>query len=552
MKKSGLSFILAGILALTLSGCGGGTSGGSSSSGSTGSSGSGSGGTSTTNLAIKVSGLTGSSVTVQAQSNNTATVTATGDGTFYFSQNINDSGVSGATNAINVTVSAQPSNGESCLVEAPATGITLNSTVPVLCSIPVKPVAYPNIGAFSGTTATVVANPKIVPIFLSGATNENTDLVFEQQLVVSQYWGALSEYGVHNGVVESALYPTAPSALASGGVYDAEIKSAIEASNAWGAPVDSSTILVVVLPNGTAYLPDTTQGEPASARADHGQVSINGTNVQFVAIPGAANYEYVIAEYLVDAVTNPGGSGTDKAGSLGYVEMSPNPETYAQSFYHDPQSSADAHPIQEFVELGDACYGLAPAESDLTLSSGESLYAIWSNTAAAQAYSSGNYGYCQPAFGELVDYSGSQTSGTITATRFGHTFSDQALIVAPGSTAAVNVTAWGQYQGVNNTPGAWTLTVNPEIFYTSGASAPIDCSPGTPDYQGSLVPSACASAPVISVSPNGSTSVTNGDTFKVTITMPSTAEPGLWSILLSGTDGGTEQPILVTNASTWQ
>ena len=459
--------------------------------------------------------------------------------------------LNGATNAINVTVSAQPSNGESCLVEVPATGITLNSTVPVLCSTPVKPGAYPNIGAFPGATATVVAHPKIVPIFLSGATNENTDLVFEQQLVVSQYWGALSEYGVHNGVVESALYPTAPSTLASGTVYGGEIKSAIEASNAWGAPVDSSTILVVVLPNGTTYLPDTAQGEPASAEADHGQVNINGTNVQFVAIPGATNHEYVIAEYLIDAVTNPGGSGDDKAGSLGYVEMSPNPETYAQSLYFDPQSSGVAHPIQEFVELGDACYGIAPAESDLTLSSGESLFAIWSNTAAAQAYSSGNYGYCQPAFGELVDYSGSNASGTITATRFGHTFSDQALIVTPGNTATVNVTAWGQYHGANNTPGTWTLTVNPEVFYTSGTAAPVDCSAGTPDYE-FLVPAACSNAPVISVSPNGSASVANGDTFKVTVTMPSTAEPGLWSILLSGTDGGTEQPILVTNASTWQ
>lgn len=409
-----------------------------------------------------------------------------------------------------------------------------------------KPAAYAQLGAFPGVSkAQVIASPQIVPVFLSGSANENTDLTFLQQLVVSQYWGALAEYGVGNGTVETALYPTAPSSLTGSAVDDAEIRSAIQSANAWGAKLTSSTVVVVFLPSSvTSYQATTAQGEPWDAIGDHGQLTINGVTFQFEAVltRSGGTEQAETAEYLVDAVTNSGGGGADMAGSTGYVEATTNQESFDGMLYNSPQSSTGTpnnHLGQEFVELGNACNAFAPAESDLTLPSYVQLNAIWSNAKASQQYAAGNYGYCQAPYGEEVDYPSSSAAQTVSATRFGHTFSDEALVVAPGGSTTVTMTAWGVNQA-NGLSNPWSLTVNPEVWYTSGTAAPVDCSSGTAAYESWLTPAACANAPTVSVSPNGGAKISNGDTFKVTITMPSTAEPGLWSILLSGNDGGTE------------
>ena len=564
-----VALALISAMALTLAACGGGGGGGSGGGGS--GSGGGGSGTGSANLSINVSGLTsGGSVTVQAtatlnsQQLSQQSVTASSNGSVSFAQPIQTHDALGNSSQVTLKITSQPGNGEQCFtgvtsVNADSSNSTWSfnpASVPVYCSSPVKPAAYPQLGAFPGvSTATVIASPKVVPIFLSGSANENTDLTFLQQLVVSQYWSALAEYGVGNGTVESALYPTAPTSLNSNSVSDAEVQSAIQANNAWGAPLDSSTVLVVFLPAGIGYIPATNSGEPYDASGDHGQVSVSGVNVQYVVVlttSGGTEMQQ-IARYLVDAVTNPGGSGPNMGNSDGYVEMATNPDSYAGMFKSNPQAGYSDlnHLGQEFIELGSACDAVAPSESDLTLPSGISLYAIWSNVDAGKEYTSGNYGYCQPGFGETVDYSASSDAQTVTATRFGHTFSDQALVVPAGGSTTVTLTAWGQ-DIANGAQTAWTLSVNPEVYYTSGAAAPVDCSPGTPNYQSALVPAACADAPAVSVSPSGSTAVANGDTFTVTVTMSKSAEPGLWSILLSGTDGGTEPPILVTNGTTWQ
>ena len=563
MKKNSLFLVLIG-LSLALSGCGGG--GGSSSSGS-----SGGGSTSTpqssANVSLSVSGLSsGASVTVQATDSLNSTsenVTASADGSISFANAFQTNTPLGANAKLSFSVATQPSNGEQCVVSPLYTNAAqTNGTwafspnvIDVSCSTPVKPNAYPTIGAFSAkVSAKVVASPAVVPVFLSGSANENANLTFLQQLVVSHYWGGLSEYGVGNGTVSNALYPTAPSSLSSGSVSDTQIRNAIISANAWNATLNNNTVLVVFMPSGVIYAPNPAEGEPANADGDHGQLSVNGVNIQFVAIFTSTGSTEVqqIAQYLVDAVTNPGGGGPNMASSTGFVEMSPNPESFVGTVYNGYQNYGSINHLgQEFIELGNACDAAAPAESDLTLPSGSYLFAIWSNATASSDYAAGNYGYCQPPFGEMVDYSTSSDAGYVSATRFGQVFTDQALIVPAGSSTSVTVTAWGSAVA-NGSTQAWTLTVNPEVFYTSGTSVPVDCTSGTYGYEPGLVSSACSDAPSITVSPSGSQSVSNGNTFKVTVTMPSTAEPGLWSILLSGTDGGSEQPILVTNASTWQ
>ena len=579
MKKSSLAVTLIAALSVSLSGCGGG----SSSSGSSGG-GSSSASASSAVFGLDVSGLaSGTSITVQttdpagSPAASQQSLTISGNGISDYPLAFQATSGPGGGVELQVTITAQPTNGEQCVLSSVVPmGVSNGTTwsfspaaIPVYCSTPIKPAAYLEMGPFPGVgNAQVIASPKVVPVFLSGSANENADLTFLQQLVVSQYWGALTEYGVGNGTVETALYPTAPANLSSGSVYDAEIRSDIQSSNAWGATLTPNTVLAVFLPAGVTYTPTTLDGEPYGATGDHGQVSVNGVNIQFVAIPtiSGGNEVQETAQYLIDAVTNPGGGGTEMAGSLGYVEASPNPDAYAGIFYHNSQGSHPDvnHYGQEFIELGNACDGVAPAESDISLPTGAYLYAIWSNSAASQAYASGNYGYCQPSFGETVDYASSPDAQIVTATRFGHTLNDQALVVPAGSSATVTVTAWGESEistGNGATTAPWLYTVNPEITYTSGTSVPADCSQGTPNYEPSLVPSACANAPEVSVVSNeatkdinnpGSYDVTNGDTFTVTIRMPTTAEPGLWSILLSGTDGGTELPILVTNSTTWQ
>lgn len=469
---------------------------------------------------------------------------------------------------VTVTISQQPSDGAQCVIQPTSNGpyagdgppVTNNSDLNVNCGKypAVKPVAYAQIGTFPGaSSAQVIASPKVVPVFFTGSTNVSTYETFLDQLVVSNYWAALSEYGVGKGTVESAINAatTWPAT-----VDDAQVQNLITTNAAWGAPVDSSTVLVIFLPAGTSYMPNSGNGESSSCIstgtapmnaecAEHDQVTVNGVPVQYVVVPpdsengGAPGQFAVVAQYLVGAVTNPGGGGPNIGSGAGYTEFSPNPDWYI------------GRDDEEAVEIGHACPAFAPPESDITLPSGfPGLYMLWSNTAAA---SDTTYTYCgRKPYGVVADWANASAAQEVTATRFGHTFTDEALVIPPGGSASITLTAWmlSSSSGGNSEPYFdFEGNVNSEWLYLHGTAAPEDCLPG--DATGDCVDApSFMITPVVSANDQSTSScnqgcdfpeTANGDTFKLTVTMPATGTPGIWVAYFG------DQPIAVTNANTW-
>lgn len=558
--------MVVGVLAGLLSACGGGGGGGTGGAG--GASGSGNPSfTGSFKLTVNTTGLAaGESYVIQDSASAISvsdTMTVAQNGAASFASTLYTEDNQQAV-AVSVSITQQPADGSECVIQPTSNGpyqgdgppVTSNGDLNVSCGKypAVTPVAYPQIAPLpGGSSAEVIASPQVIPIFFTNSTNVTTYQTFLQQLLASQYWGALKEYGVSAGTLETAVNA---STTWPASVTDAQVRSAITSNNAWGASLNSSTVLVLFLPAGTSYVPDPANGEAGSAVAEHGQISVNSVSVQFVVAPaddesgGAPQGFGVIAKYLVNAVTNPGGGGPNIGTSAGYVEATASPDWWSG------YGSILGYPwyghyidLVESRELASACSSTAPAESDITLPSGftAGLPGIWSNKAAA---ADSAYTYCGRApYGVVAQY---PTGSTATATRFGHTFADTALIIPAGGSASISLTAWSASQTVasNNNEPYFPLAVNPnkDWVYISGTAAPVDCQAGDSGV--------CANMPSFTLTPvqsaNGQTAsnccseTANGDTFTVQITMPATAEPGLWVMYVG------DQPIAVANAATWQ
>jgi len=600
MNKSLIHTLLAVALSAVLAGCGSGSGGTTAPGNGSGTSGSGSsGGTSTPGiswsgnkgqvlsngqseyqLAIAVSGLNiGQSFVIAVNATGgesislTGTVTADGTyqvpGVFYVDTTpaSNSSGIS-----VSMPVTTQPADGAQCqviaqmsgsaLAEDPTSGGTL--TLPVVCgNYPAAtPMANEQLIPFPGATATVIAAPQVAPVFFSGSTNANDYETFLQQVVTSQYWSALQEYGIGNGTTDTPITAatTWPSA-----VTESDIEQTIISNNAWGAPITNSTVLVLFLPQGTVYQTSSADQTEACLLPStdncsiRGQVTIGSTPVQFIAMQADTQNNGVIQypallEHLVNAVTNPGGGAGDVAGDEGYVEASKNPDWYVGINTYFPQNQ---------LEVGNACLTNAPVESDLTLTGDPStgnltnLYLPYSNKAAAADTA---YEYCgRTPYGAVADWSTTTAAQSVTATRFGHTVTDEALVLAPGQGTTVKMTAWQASTLSAGQPYFTLLTnYNQDWYYITGTNAPVHCENGGPE-------SICANAPTFSLTPvstvtpvfqgtdpNGSNPATgavtsvNGDTYDLTVTASATAEPGMWVMYIGG------QPIAVTNSNTWQ
>lgn len=593
-----------------LAGCGGG--GGTTAPGNgSGASGSGSsGGTSTPGitwtgnkgqvlsngttefqLVLNVQGLTtGQSFVIDADVTGAQTIslsgTVTANGT-YTVPGVFYTGVSSGTapspNYLSVSVTTQPADGQQCQVIAqtqseqgmPGTYLAGEQnaggtiTLPVLCSEypAATPVADEQLVPFPGTTAKVITTPQVEPVFFSGSTNANDYEVFLQQIVTSQYWSALQAYGVGDGTTDAPI--TASTTWPTPEVTESQIEQTIISNDAWGAPITNSTVLVIFLPQGTAFSPSLADQTTACLLPStdncsiRGQVTVGGTPIQFIAMPpdtqnnGDIQYSTLLRR-LIDAVTNPGGGAGDVANDQGYVEASENPDWYVGIDTYTPHNQ---------LEVGNACLADAPVESDLSLTGDQgivngltNLYLPYVNSAAK---ADASYTYCgRLPYGLVADWSTTPDAQTVTATRFGHPVSDEALVLAPGQSTTVKMTAWQISPTVASNGGQpyFTLPTNYNVqwYYLTGTNAPVFCQNGEPANP-------CANAPTFALTPvstvtpvlagtdpNGSnpqegaiTSV-NGDTYNLTVTASSTAEPGMWVMY----EGG--QPIAVTNANTWQ
>jgi hypothetical protein len=567
-----LSILLAALAAVSLAACGGG--GGGSSSTTTGGGGS-SGGGEATQLAsctaaganpynnavdqgvapcLTVTGLaSGQSVSV---SDGTNTLSESSNGTFDFPtlMNVNTSnGVVSPTATFSITVTA---GGATCSLSG-GTATTTPYAVTALCAkYPAVSPGLPKVTTMPGVsgTAQVIASPTIVPVYISTGSlatgNESNDATFLNQLVNSQEWGLLSQYGVGTATVDAAVTVNPGSWSQYHGVTPSDLSTIAQEVQSQGVTLTASTVL-------TIYLPPTVGVDPAGTYGTGyaGTVAVGSTNVPFALVTddstngqySADDSVYWQAEAeLVNDVTGANGQG--------YAWMSANPDLWLGVSAYGPIGT-------DTIGVGTLCMTAGPVLNGgvvtaTDISTGD-IIPIWSQSDAAAGRDP-----CQPQ--SVVSYnpdgtqSGSQvelsdptapfmgvvvTQGltTVTGTLGGVSRTDQAIVVAPGQ----------------------SVTVQAEVFSTQ----PIpdqQASGGIVSYIGQSDGGALSSnesffpAPLITISavknltrPNA-TGVNNGDTIEFTVTASSTPFKGMYVLEVSTPSGPIPMPIGVTNGTTWQ
>ena len=570
VSKIRLSGILLAVLAtVSLAACGGGGGGGSSSATSSGGS-SGSGGT--TQLAscttttyndavdqgvapcLTVTGLSsGQSVSV---SDGTNTLTESSNGTFDF-PTLKNGTQNGGVVPPSATFSITATTGGATCSLSGGTATTTPYSVTALCAkYPAVSPDLPKVTTMPGVsgTAQVIASPTIVPVYISTGSlatgNEANDATFLSQLVNSQEWGLLSQYGVGAATVDAAVTVNPGSWSQYHGVTPSDLSTIAQDVEAQGVTPTASTVLVI-------YLPPTVAVDPAGAYGTGytGTVAVGGTNVPFALVTddstngqySADGSVYWMAEAeLVNDVTGATGQG--------YAWMSANPDLWLGA-------SAYGTTGTETIGVGTLCMTAGPVLNGGTvtapdISTGD-IIPIWSQSDAAAGRDP-----CQPQ--DVVSYnsdgsqSGTQvelsdpsapfmgavvTQGltTVTGTLGGVSRTDQAIVVAPGQ----------------------SVTVQAEVFSTQpipDQQASVDVVSYVGQSDGGALSSNAPSfpAPLVSVSAvknltrPSATGVNNGDTIEFTVTASSTAFKGMYVLEVATNSGPIPMPIGVTEGTTWQ
>ena len=573
-----LSILLAALAAVSLAACGGGGGSGGAASplSPTGNAPSGAnlaactdGNYDTNNYqgitpCLTVTGLSsGQSVSV---SDGTNTLTESSNGTFNFPglANASENGAPvDPTVAFSITATT---GGATCSLSGggagannpSATGYETNA----LCAKhpAVKP-QIPKVTTLPGVsgTAQVIASPTIVPVYISTGSlatgNESNDATFLSQLVNSQEWGLLSQYGVGAATVDAAVTVNPGSWSQYYGVKSSDVTAIAQDVESQGVTLTSSSVLVVYLPP-TISLDSAGTGETGYT----GTVAVGGVNVPFALVTdNSSNGQYIAADSVywmaeaevVNDVTNADGNG--------YAWMSANPDLWlgANITQQDTAFENDATSIG----VGTVCMSVDSAGplQATDISTGD-IFPIWSQQ-------DGNAGRnpCQPNADfydntqsnptvTLADSSTpfvgvvAQGTSAVTGTLAGVSRTDQAIVVAPGQSVTVQAQVF-------TTAAVQDMPARTEVLsYISGVDTG-GCSFGSP---GGVQPWACSSAPLISVSAvtnvtrSSATGVNNGDTLEFTVTASSTPFKGMYVIAVMLGNEQVAAPIAVTNGTTWQ
>ena len=572
-----LSLFLAALAAVSLAACGGGGGGGGAASplSQTGDAPAGA------NLAactdgnydtstyqgitpcLTVTGLaSGQSVSV---SDGTNTLTESSNGTFNFPGLANAS-ENGA--AVNPTVSFSitgATGGATCSLSGGGAGANNPSATgyetSALCSkYPAVSPAIPKVTTMPGVsgTAQVIASPTIVPVYISTGSmatgNEANDAAFLSQLVSSQEWGLLSQYGVGTATVDAALTVNPGPWSQYHGVTPSDLSTMAQDIQSQGVTLTTSTVLVVYLPPTIAVNPAGTYGTGYTGTVAVGSVDIpfalvtdNSSNGQYI----AADSVYWMAEAgIVNDVTN--------VNSNGYAWTSANPDLWLGTSVTQ-QSTAFENDATS-IGVGTVCMsadgGIMKAPD---ISTGD-IVTIWS-----QADANAGRNPCQPNADSFdttqsnptVTLSDSSTpfvgivaQGTtaVTGTLGAVSRTDQAIVVAPGKSVTVQAQVF-------TTAAVQDMAASVNVVsYISGADTG-NCSFQT---AGGVQPIAGLCTPLVSVSAvknvtrPSATGVNNGDTIEFTVTASSTAFKGMYVLAVQLGNESVATPIGVTNGTTWQ
>ncbi len=573
-----LSILLAALAAVSLAACGGGGGGGGSSSATSGGGGSSSGGT--TQLAsctaaganpynnavdqgvapcLTVTGLaSGQSVSV---SDGTDTLTESSNGTFDFPtlMNVNTSnGVVSPTATFSITATA---GGATCSLSG-GTATTTPYAVTALCSkYPAVNPGLPKVTTMPGVsgTAQVIASPTIVPVYISTGSlatgNESNDATYLSQLVNSQEWALLSQYGVGTATVDAAVTVNPGAWSQYHGVTPSDLSTIARDVESQGVTLTSSTVLVVYLPPTVGVNPAGTYGTGYT-----GTVAVSSTDVPFALVTdNSSNGQYIAADSVYWEAEAGIVNDTTNANGNGYAWMSANQDLWLGTSVTQ-QSTAFENDATN-IGIGTVCMsvdGAGPLQAT-DISTGD-IFPIWSQTDANAGRNP-----CQP---NADFYDNTQPNPTVTLSNSSTPFvgivaqgttavtgtlgavsrTDQAIVVAPGKSVTVQAQVF-------TTAAVQDMIARPSVMsYISGVDTG-GCSFGSP---GGVQPWACSGAPLISIGtvknltrPNAA-GVNNGDTVEFTITASSTPFKGMYVIVVQFGNETVATPIAVTNGTTWQ
>ncbi len=560
-----LSILLAALAAVSLAACGGG-GGGSSTASSPG------GGTTppsaqlaacTTTLyndavdqgvapCLTVTGLaSGQSVSV---SDGSATLTESSNGTFDF-PTLQNGTENGGVVPPSATFSITATTGGATCSLSGGTASTTPYAVTALCAkYPAVSPGLPKVTTMPGVsgTAQVIASPTIVPIYISTGSmatgNESNDAAFLSELVSSQEWGLLSQYGVGAATVDAAMTVNPGAWSQYHTVTAGDLGTIAQGVAAQGVTLTSSTVLVVYLPPTVAVAPIVSGGTGYT-----GTVTSGSTNVPFalvtdddvndVAYVPSSSVYWEAEAGVVNDVTNANGNG--------YAWMSANPDLWLGASV-DYASGVDGEYASGATSIGvgtvclEADGGIMQAPD---ISTGD-IVSIWSQQDADAGRNP-----CQPNADSFdnaqpnptVTLSDSSTpfvgvvvQGTtaVTGTIGGVSRTDQAIVVAPGKSVSVQAQVF-------------TTAAVQDMQASVGVISYIDAEGVTSQGMQSGQPRITVSS-IENLTRPSATGVNNGDTIEFTVTASSTPFKGMYVLTVELGSESVATPIGVTNGTTWQ
>jgi hypothetical protein len=512
---------------------------------------------------LTVTGLaSGQSVSV---SDGTDTLTENSDGTFHFP------GLANATEngaPVDPTVAFSISGttgGATCSLAGGGAGANNPSATgyetSALCSkYPAVNPGLPKVTTMPGVsgTAQVISSPTIMPVYISTGSlatgNESNDATYLSQLVNSQEWGLLSQYGVGAATVDAAVTVNPGSWSSGHSVTSADLSTILRDVQSQGITPTANTVLTVYLPVGVYVNPVVNGGTGYT-----GMVASGSTNVPFALVTdNSTNGQYIAADSvyweaeagIVNDVTNADGNG--------YAWMSADPDLWLGASVTQ-QSTAFENDATS-IGVGTVCLNADGGIMQATDISTGDIVSMWSQTDANAGRNP-----CQP---NADSFDSTQSNPTITLSDSNTPF----VGVVPQGTTAVTGTLGGVSrtdQAIVVTPGQ-SVTVQAQVFTTAAVqdmSASVNVvsyisgvDTGNCSFQtaGGVQPIAGLCTPLISVSTvknvtrPSATGVNNGDTIEFTVTASSTPFKGMYVLTVELGSESVATPIAVTNGRTWQ
>ena len=550
---------LAALATVSLAACGGGGASSSTTTGGGGTTQLASCTTTTYNDAVDqgvapcltVTGLaSGQSVSV---SDGSATLTESSNGTFDF-PTIDNGTQNGGVVPPSATFSITATTGGATCSLSGGTSATTPYAVSALCAkYPAVSPDLPKITTVPGVsgTAQVIASPVIVPVYISTGSlatgNQANDATFLSELVNSQEWGLLSQYGVGAATVDAAVTVNPGSWSQYHTVTNADLSTIVQGVAAQGVTLTPSSVLVVYLPPTVAVSPTVSGGTGYT-----GTVADGSTNVPFALVTDDSTNGQYIANSSVYWEAEAGiVNGATNANGNGYAWMSANPDLWLGTSV-DPAAGVDGeyNSGSTHIGIGTVCMGMSGPIAATDISTGD-IFPIWSQSDAGAGRNP-----CQPQ--DVVSYNsdGSQSGtqversdpsapfvgivvtqgqSTVTGTLGGVSRTDQAIVVAPGQSVTVQAQVFS------------TQPIPDMAAYQPGVESYINTD-GVVSQEAQLGQPRIALSPIKNLTRPSATGVNNGDAIEFTITASSTPFKGMYTVMLNNWPA----PIAVTNGTTWQ